>query len=271
MSNNAKHSEVEMNTDEVLVTTDVDAEGMSKGRFRWPMTVGATVVAADGRRFGGRLWGVGPLGGLVRSWPWEPRTWLALAVPGDDVAINDSGWATFTKARVVAVGDRFEIGVLAGKARPARAPALFETVESGDSGVPAVAGYGGRARAPAFGQSLAGFGGQASAGACGQSMVSDRGQSESGAGGMAVSFSLGSSSVGDDGIAVCGAGGCVRGGDNAFLVAEYRTNAEYPNNIGLSTGRVGHNGIMPGVWYEGGPDGLVAVANNDPRVEAPPK
>ena len=143
----------------VLLLRTCDADGRSYGGFKWPLTVGAKVVAPDwdarqqcGNGLHGLLWGEGD-GGLL-SWA-SDAAWLVVSADASDV-VNLSGNVKVPAARVEHVGDRASApAYLAAHGAVGRA-IVGGTATAGDMGT-ATAGDMGTATAGYMGTATAGY------------------------------------------------------------------------------------------------------------------
>jgi hypothetical protein len=137
---------------EVLCVKCVSSDGLTYGGFRWPLTVGAEVVAAD--------WNTTPeCGGGLHGWPWgfsigdgkEPNwsaTWLVFgALPADVVDLGGKCKAQRGTIRYVGDWQGATAFVLAGQMAWVFAASRGAASATGGSGAASATGGSGAASA----------------------------------------------------------------------------------------------------------------------------
>ncbi len=207
------HESGEVAVADVLVLRSSRAGGLSHSGFRWPMEVGAVVVAPD--------WDPSPVcGGGLHGWLWgegdghlactaETAVWHVLEVDAS-LIVELGGKVKFPRATVAFCGTLDEAVAWLQERAPGRA-VVFGTATAGDDGT-ATAGYSGTATAGDDGTATAGYRGTATAGDRGTATVGDSGTATAGYVGTATAGYRGTATVGDRGTATVGDRGTATAG-----------------------------------------------------------
>ncbi len=257
-----------------LVLRVCGPNGESYGGFRWPLTVGADVVAPDwhdnaecGNGLHGWLYGAGDIGVATIV---GGSVWLVVEVADPVVMLGGKckyprGVIRFAGAMhaaaayiiehephaqscavigaVLSVGDG---GVCTVGALGTATAGDFGTATAGALGT-ATAGYRGTATAGDSGTATAGDFGTATAGALGTATAGDSGTATAGYRGTATAGDFGTATAGDSGTATAGDSGTATAGGRGSIVIEwYDAEADrYRRTVGY----VGEDGIEANVPY----------------------
>jgi len=267
---------------EVLVLRTCNKDGGSYNSFRWPLTVGAEVVAPDWNptpECGGGLHGAlhGDGDGSLFRWDYD-AVWMVVAVDADTI-IDLGGKVKFPRCVVRFVGDRkAATDYLMAHDSMARA-VIGSLVVSGDCGTStsgdcgtSTSGYRGTSTSGDCGTSTSGDCGTSTSGYRGTSTSGDRGTSTSGdcgtstSGyrGTSTSGHRGTSTSGDCGTSTSGDGGTSTSGDYGTSTSGNRGIVQVKWHDGdryrITTGYVGEDGIEPNVAYRCDKDGKLVRA-----------
>ena len=243
--------------DELRMTTSLvlrvcAKDGSSHNGFKWPLTVGAEVVAPDwnkhpecGNGLHGWLFGQGDHS-CAQYCQHEGAQWLVVEVDSDSI-IELGGKVKFPRGVVRFAGDKKsatdflweneprsrEVVVIGAQRADLRDKAVVQVGALGT----ATAGYRGTATAGALGTATAGDCGTVTAGDCGTATAGDRGTATAGEGGTATAGALGPATAGYRGTATAGEGGVIS--------IEYYDGNRYRRLIGA----IGENGLKPNTPY----------------------
>ena len=267
-----------------LVLRVCAADGSSHGGFKWPLTVGAEVVAPDwkdnrecGNGLHGWLFGQGDHS-CAGFWQHEGAQWLVVEVDSD-LIIELGGKVKFPRGVVRFAGDKKsatdylweneprsrDVAVIGASRADLRDKAMVQvgalgTATAGYSGTAtagycgtATAGDRGTATAGALGTATAGYSGTATAGDSGTATAGYSGTATAGYSGTATAGYCGTATAGDRGTATAGAlgtatagySGTATAGEGGVISIEYHDDQRYRRLIGA----IGENGLKPNTPY----------------------
>ena len=219
-----------------LVLRVCAADGSSHGGFKWPLAVGAEVVAPDwnklakcGNGLHGWLFGQGDHSCAVH-WQHEGAQWLVVEVESDSV-VELGGKVKFPRGVVRFAGDR-----------KSATDYLWENeLRSRDVAVI------GAQRADLRDKAMVQVGalGTATAGYSGTATVGDRGTATAGYRGTATAGDSGTATAGALGTATAGYSGTATAGEGGVISIEYHDGKRYRRLIGA----IGENGLKPNTPY----------------------
>ena len=218
-----------------LVLRVCASDGSSHGGFKWPLTVGAEVVAPDwkdnrecGNGLHGWLYGQGDHS-CADYWHQEGAQWIVVEVDSESI-VELGGKVKFPRGIVRFAGDKKsatdflweneprsrDVAVIGASRADLRDKAMVQvgvlgTATAGYRGT-ATAGVLGTATAGVLGTATAGDRGTATAGYRGTATAGDRGTATAGYSGTATAGDLGTATAGDSGTATAGDGGTATAG-----------------------------------------------------------
>ena len=244
--------------DEVLCVKCVDRDGSSRGGFRWPLTVGATVEAQD--------WDPKPIcGGGLHGWPWgfcigegkDPDwsgVWIVFGSKPEDVVWAEEGeLAGKCKARraiIRFVGTWGEATnfVLAGQITLIQHNSSGSASATGDNGSASASGDSGSASATGYRGSASASGDSGSASATGDSgSAVATGYSGSAS---ATGYRGSASATGYSGSAVAGVSGKARAGKfGCIAIGYWRAERQEMRCAEIGVGDGSDGKLKANTWY----------------------
>jgi hypothetical protein len=212
-----------------LVLRCCGPQGESYGSFRWPLAVGAEVVAPDwsaraacGNGLHGWLYGAGDINAANIV---DDGAWLVVEVDSSSLVML-GGKCKFPRGTVRFVGSMREAAAYLIEHEPrAKTCAVIGATLSGGRREVVQVGALGTATAGYRGTATAGDRGTATAGDRGTATAGDRGTATAGDSGTATAGDLGTATAGDSGTATAGYRGTATAGDRGTATAGDRGTA----------------------------------------------